>query len=111
MTSSLPTRLAHAGRTSTVPGGQPVNPPVVRASTVLFDSVAQQREMRARRDTERLFTYGARGNPTNFALEDMVFQGTVLGPFRDCAGTGPGLSWDRSVTVPGLVRGCPGTVP
>ena len=72
MTSSLPTRLAHAGRTSTVPGGQPVNPPVVRASTVLFDSVAQQREMRARRDTERLFTYGARGNPTNFALEDMV---------------------------------------
>ncbi|TSP11897.1 cystathionine beta-lyase [Cupriavidus campinensis] len=72
MTSSLPTRLAHAGRTHAVQGGQPVNPPVVRASTVLFESVAQQREMRARRDTERLFTYGARGNPTNFALEDMV---------------------------------------
>ena len=72
MTYSLPTRLAHAGRTSSVPGGQPVNPPVVRASTVLFDSVAQQRELRARREGERLFTYGARGNPTNFALEDMV---------------------------------------
>lgn len=72
MTKALPTRLAHAGRISGVPGGQPVNPAVVRASTVLFESVAQQREMRARRDTERLFTYGARGNPTNFALEDMV---------------------------------------
>lgn len=72
MTPSLSTRLAHAGRTADVQGGQPVNPPVVRASTVLFDSVAQQREMRTRRDSERLFTYGARGNPTNFALEDMV---------------------------------------
>jgi len=72
MTKALPTRLAHAGRISGVPGGQPVNPAVVRASTVLFESVAQQREMRARRNTERLFTYGARGNPTNFALEDMV---------------------------------------
>lgn len=72
MTHSLPTRLAHAGRTSNVAGGQPVNPPVVRASTVLFESVAQQREMRARRGHDRLFTYGARGNPTNFALEDMV---------------------------------------
>ncbi|KAI3597537.1 Cystathionine beta-lyase (plasmid) [Cupriavidus necator H850] len=72
MTKALPTRLAHAGRISAVSGGQPVNPAVVRASTVLFESVAQQREMRARRDTERLFTYGARGNPTNFALEHMV---------------------------------------
>ncbi|WP_354677603.1 cystathionine beta-lyase [Cupriavidus plantarum] len=80
MTYSLPTRLAHAGRTVTVPGGQPVNPPVVRASTVLFDSVAQQREARARRDTERLFTYGARGNPTSFALEDTVT--TLEGGYR-----------------------------
>ncbi|MBP0624056.1 cystathionine beta-lyase [Cupriavidus consociatus] len=72
MTHSLPTRLAHAGRTPGVPGGQPVNPPVVRASTVLFESVAQQREMRTHRNSERLFTYGARGNPTSFALEDMV---------------------------------------
>ncbi len=72
MTHSLSTRLAHAGRTPGVPGGQPINPPVVRASTVLFASVAQQREMRAHRNSERLFTYGARGNPTSFALEDMV---------------------------------------
>ena len=72
MKYSLPTRLAHAGRTADVQGGHPVNPPVVRASTVLFDSVAQMRDMRARRRDERLFTYGARGNPTDFALEDMV---------------------------------------
>ena len=30
--------------------------------------------MRARRASERLFTYGARGNPTAFALEDMVTE-------------------------------------
>lgn len=72
MTHSHATRLAHIGRTIDVAGGQPVNPPVVRASTVLFESVAQMQDMRARRGEERLFTYGARGNPTNFALEDMV---------------------------------------
>ncbi|MGO4814079.1 cystathionine beta-lyase [Cupriavidus sp. 2MCAB6] len=71
---SILTHLAHVGRTASVDGGQPVNPPVVRASTVLFDSVAQMREMRARRGSERLFTYGARGNPTAFALEDMVTE-------------------------------------
>ncbi|HSV52191.1 MAG TPA: cystathionine beta-lyase [Burkholderiaceae bacterium] len=68
------TRLVHAGKQPDYRGGTAVNPPVVRASTVLFDSVAQQREWRARRDGERLFTYGARGNPTNFALEDLVSE-------------------------------------
>jgi cystathionine beta-lyase len=68
------TRLVHAGKHPAFDGGQPVNPPVVRASTVLFDSVAQQRALRARRDGERLFTYGARGNPTNYALEDAVSE-------------------------------------
>lgn len=74
MNHTLPTRLARAGRHADVPGGQPVNPPVVRASTVLFASTAEMREMRARRASERLFTYGARGNPTAFALEDMVTE-------------------------------------
>lgn len=80
MNYALTTRLAHAGRAVSVAGGLPVNPPVVRASTVVFDSVAQQREMRARRDNERLFTYGARGTPTSFALEDMVT--TLEGGYR-----------------------------
>lgn len=72
--ASLPTRLVRAGKSPIFDGGSPVNPPVVRASTVLFDSVAQQRDMRMRRGDERLFTYGARGNPTNFALEDLVSE-------------------------------------
>ncbi|UXC38866.1 cystathionine beta-lyase [Cupriavidus gilardii] len=66
------TTLIHAGKALDYPGGRPVNPPVVRSSTVLFDTVAQQREARARRGEERLFTYGARGTPTSFALEDAV---------------------------------------
>ncbi|MEO8118831.1 MAG: cystathionine beta-lyase [Rhodoferax sp.] len=74
LAASLPTRLVHAGKSPILEGGSPVNPPVVRASTVLFDSVAQQRDMRMRRGDERLFTYGARGNPTNFALEDLVSE-------------------------------------
>lgn len=68
------TRLVHAGKQPAYDGGRPVNPAVVRASTVLFDNTAHQREMRLRRGDERVFTYGARGNPTNYALEDMVSE-------------------------------------
>lgn len=66
------TALIHTGKQASPAGGRPVNPPVVRGSTVLFDSTAQMREARARRGEERLFTYGARGTPTAFALEDAV---------------------------------------
>ena len=76
----LQTRLLHAGKAPAYAGGSAVNPPLVRASTVLFDSVAAQREMRARRGDERLFTYGARGTPTTFALEDAVTE--LEGGFR-----------------------------
>ena len=68
------TRLVHGGRSIAPEGGQPVNPPVVRASTAVFDSIAAQQDMRARRDSERLFTYGARGTPTGFALESMIAE-------------------------------------
>lgn len=68
------TRMLHAGKAPTWAGGTAVNPPLVRASTVLFDSTAQQREMRARRGSERIFSYGARGTPTSFALEDAVSE-------------------------------------
>ena len=50
-----------------------VNPPVVRASTVLYENVAALRatwDKRALR--ERTFSYGTHGNPTTFALEDMI---------------------------------------
>lgn len=68
------TRLLHAGKAPVYAGGTAVNPPLVRASTVLFDSTAQQREMRGRRGDERIFSYGARGTPTSFALEDAVSE-------------------------------------
>jgi cystathionine beta-lyase len=70
----LQTRLLHAGKRPAYAGGTAVNPPVVRASTVLFESTAQQREMRGRRSGERIFSYGARGTPTAFALEDAVSE-------------------------------------
>ena len=70
----LQTRLVHTGKDVRSSGGQAVNPPLVRASTVLFKDSAEQRDMRARRGTERLFTYGARGTPTTFALEDAVSE-------------------------------------
>ena len=66
----LRTRLIHSAPRQ--PGAQGVNPPVVRLSTVLFDNLAQMRDARARRDQERVLSYGARGNPTAFALEDLV---------------------------------------
>ena len=68
------TRLLRAGRGGNYPGGAAVSAPVVRASTVVFDSVAQMRETRGLRDTERVFSYGARGTPTVFALEDLVTE-------------------------------------
>jgi cystathionine beta-lyase len=43
-------------------------------STVLFDNLAQMRDARSRRDSERVLSYGARGNPTAFALEDLVTE-------------------------------------
>jgi cystathionine beta-lyase len=68
------TRLTRTGKTPSYAGGSPVNTPLVRASTVLFDSVGAMRDARARRDGERIFSYGARGTPTTFALEDAVSE-------------------------------------
>ncbi|WP_369991478.1 cystathionine beta-lyase [Pseudomonas xanthosomatis] len=68
------TRLVHAGRGEPGQGAQAVNPPVSRLSTVLFDSVAELRAARGKRDQQRVLSYGARGNPTAFALEDLVSE-------------------------------------
>lgn len=70
----LRTRLIHAGRGPRVEGVRVVNPSITRLSTVLFDNLAQMRDIRSRRDHERLLSYGARGNPTAFALEDLVTE-------------------------------------
>ena len=68
------TRLVHSARSEKGSGARSVNVPVSRLSTVLFDNLAQMRDARARRDSERVLSYGARGNPTGFALEDLVTE-------------------------------------
>lgn len=60
------TRLAHSGRADKSCYG-PVNPPVVRASTLLFANTA---ELKAAAGTRR--TYGRHGTPTTQALEDAL---------------------------------------
>ncbi|HXF54720.1 MAG TPA: cystathionine beta-lyase [Hyphomicrobiaceae bacterium] len=75
MTHRDKTRLVHVSRTRPVEGTGPVNPPIVRTSTVLYKDMATLRSMAVRRSRgERLFTYGIRGTPTTFALEDALTE-------------------------------------
>ncbi|MFK7964340.1 MAG: cystathionine beta-lyase [Burkholderiaceae bacterium] len=50
----------------------PVNPTVMRASTLAYDSVADLNAARARRTTQQTLSYGARGTSTTQALEDAL---------------------------------------
>lgn len=59
------TLLKHTGKPSS-PGAKPVNPPLVRASTVLFDSLQELHEASAR-PFQGLY-YGRFGTPTHEAL-------------------------------------------
>lgn len=77
------TQLVQGGRRAEWTQGI-VNPPVWRASTVLYDNVA---EMRARqRDTHEKLYYGRRGTPTQWSLADALTElepgaeGTLLYP-------------------------------
>ncbi|WP_414899827.1 cystathionine beta-lyase [Sphingomonas flavalba] len=77
------TRLAAAGRRKEWTQGV-VNPPVWRASTILYDSVA---ELRSRpQDTHEKLYYGRRGTPTQWALASALTElepgaaGTLLYP-------------------------------
>ncbi|WP_340316455.1 cystathionine beta-lyase [Rhizorhabdus argentea] len=78
------TRLVTAGRHASSAGRGIVNPPVWRASTILFDSVADLRAA-VRRPNEGLY-YGRRGTPTQWALADALTElepgaeGTMLYP-------------------------------
>ena len=74
----LATRLVRLGRDKSITG-QFVNPPVVHASTVLFDTVDDMVHRRQR------YVYGRRGTPTSDALESAVSElegaeGAVLCP-------------------------------
>lgn len=83
------TRMAQAGRRAEWTGipGQPggvVNPPVWRASTILYDDVAHLRA--ARGNSHERWYYGRRGTPTHWALADALTEmepgaaGTMLYP-------------------------------
>lgn len=79
------TRLAQAGRRAEWTGdprlgGGVVNPPIWRASTILYDNVA---DLKARgRDTHDKLFYGRRGTPTVWALAD-----ALTGMEAEAAGT------------------------
>jgi cystathionine beta-lyase len=74
MTRSRLTRLVQTGRPLHGSGTRPVNPPVMRASTVVFDTVADWRATRELRQTRQVLSYGARGTETTFALENALAE-------------------------------------
>ncbi|MGZ8351222.1 MAG: PLP-dependent transferase, partial [Allosphingosinicella sp.] len=65
------TRLVEAGRRPEYTGGI-VNPPVYRASTILFDSVAAMHAAEPPRDGT--LHYGRNGTPTTWALCDALTE-------------------------------------
>ncbi|MDN3651197.1 cystathionine beta-lyase [Thalassotalea ponticola] len=66
------TKIVRAGRSAKWTNGV-VNPPVVRASTVLFDSVSEMQHAAANRANQVPF-YGRRGTPTTFAFADAMSE-------------------------------------
>ena len=75
MTDRDKTRLVHISRELAAGKTRAVNPPLIRASTVLYPETAAVKEMALRRGAgHREFTYGARGTPTVFALEDALTE-------------------------------------
>ncbi|MEO1264628.1 MAG: PLP-dependent transferase, partial [Pseudomonadota bacterium] len=82
--TSFKTRLVHFARKHSPGPRKAVNPPIVRASTVLYDDVAAMIDTRDRDAAgERVFRYGARGTPTAFHFEEAITEveggaGTLL---------------------------------
>jgi cysteine-S-conjugate beta-lyase len=67
------TRLVHAGRGHLGGETSSVNPPITRASTVLFRDTSVMKDLGARRlKGERVLTYGTGGSSVSFALEDAI---------------------------------------
>lgn len=69
------TKLVHMARGTQEAPSAAVNPAIVRASTVLYKDMDAFHDIRRRREkNERVFSYGARGTPTTFALEDAITE-------------------------------------
>ena len=66
------TKVVEAGRSSKWTNGT-VNPPVQRASTVVFDSVKDMKAAAVNKTNQTLF-YGRRGTTTSFAFSDAMVE-------------------------------------
>lgn len=64
------TQLIHAGRQKKWTGSA-VNPPIVRASTIVFDTMDEMKNATAKRG-ERVPFYGRRGTDTHFSLQEAL---------------------------------------
>ncbi len=71
-TYSLSTALVHSGRNKRVTQGS-VNPVIQRASSLVFDSMADKKQATINRAKGALF-YGRRGTLTHFALQDLMCE-------------------------------------
>ena len=69
---SLSTALVHSGRNKRVTQGS-VNPVIQRASSLIFDSMADKKQATINRAKGALF-YGRRGTLTHFALQDLMCE-------------------------------------
>ncbi len=82
--SKLPTKLVHGGRRKEWTG-RTVNPPIHRASTILYDDVAALKQGGVHNQDGDWF-YGRRGTPTQWALAEAITElepnaaGTTLFP-------------------------------
>lgn len=95
------TRIVTAGRRDEWTQGI-VNPPVWRASTILYDTVAHLREA-ARGDSHHKLFYGRRGTPTQWALADALteLEPGAEGTFLYCSGVAAVTAALLSVLSPG----------
>jgi len=96
-----PTRVVTAGRRKEWTQGI-VNPPVWRASTILYDSVEHLRET-GRVSTHHRLYYGRRGTPTQWALADALteLEPGAEGTFLYCSGVAAVTAALLSVIEPG----------
>ena len=93
------TKIVNAGRAKKWTGNV-VNPPVERASTVVFDTVKEMRHATANKTNQVLF-YGRRGTSTSFAFSDAMVEleggaGCALYPSGTAAITNAILSFIKA---------------
>ncbi|MGF1727122.1 cystathionine beta-lyase [Photobacterium nomapromontoriensis] len=96
---ALETKIVTAGRSRKWTQSL-VNPPVSRASTIVFDSVAEMKQATQNRTNQGLF-YGRRGTNTHFAFQDAMVEleggvGCALYPCGTAAITNAILSFVKA---------------